>query len=75
MRRVLDLDRHSVGEAVAEPIAAHGHPVVADDHDVCRLHVRPLALPGGEGRRIAAQIGTSAKPGHSLDHLVGAGDK
>ena len=53
MGRVLDLDRHAAGPAVGEPVSAHGHPVVCDDHDV-----RRLSLPSTMALSSSASITT-----------------
>jgi hypothetical protein len=52
----LDADRSAVSERVAEPPAADGHPVVADDHDAGFFSISPLTLPARERRRIVGEI-------------------
>jgi hypothetical protein len=57
--RVGDPDSCSIGPSINKPPSANCDPVACNNQKpgLFKLPIGPLALPGGKGRRIAAEIG------------------
>lgn len=66
-RCILDPNGHAMGECIAEPLSANGHPMAGNHHNICRVQICALALPGGEGLGIAAQV---CEEGHFIPKMT-----